>query len=58
MRKVTFFKKCSSVEQSFFIVNLKPVLFLPDDYIIREGEKGDSLYFINKGEVDISIQNP
>ena len=54
---MAFFKKCSSVEQSFFIVNLKPVLFLPEDYIIREGERGDSLYFINKGEVEVSLKD-
>lgn len=36
---------------------MKPVLFLPEDYIIREGERGDSLYFINKGEVDVSIRD-
>jgi len=30
---------------------MKPVLFLPGDYIGREGEKGDNMYFINKGEV-------
>ena len=33
------------------------MLFLPEDYIIREGETGDSLYFINKGEVDVTIKN-
>ena len=26
---------------------------MPDDVIIREGERGDSLYLINKGEVDV-----
>jgi CRP-like cAMP-binding protein len=45
------------VEQCFFICNLKPVLFLPDDYIIREGERGDSLYFINKGECDVTLRD-
>lgn len=30
---------------------------MPEDYIIREGERGDSLYFINKGEVDVSLRN-
>ena len=57
VRKVSFFRKCSSVEQAFFICNLKPVLFLPDDYIIREGEQGECLYFINKGEVEASVKS-
>jgi CRP-like cAMP-binding protein len=51
------FKKCSSVEQCFFICKLKPVLFLPKDYIVSEGERGDSLYFLNKGEVSVSIRS-
>jgi hypothetical protein len=55
--KVEFFKECSSVEQCFFICNLKPVLFLPKDYIIREGERGDNLYFINKGEAVVTLRD-
>ena len=50
------FQKCSSVEQCFFICKLKPVLFLPKDYVVSEGERGDSLYFLNKGEVSVTIR--
>lgn len=50
-----FFQKCSSVEQCFFICRLKSVLFLPEDYIVKEGEKGDNIYFIHKGEVSVSM---
>jgi CRP-like cAMP-binding protein len=31
------------------------VLFLPEDYIVKEGEKGDNIYFIHKGEVSVSM---
>ena len=31
------------------------MLFLPGDYIIKEGEKGDNIYFIHKGEVNVSM---
>jgi len=55
IQKVQFFQKCSSVEQSFFICHLKSVLFLPKDFIVKEGEQGDNLYFIRKGEVSVSI---
>ena len=55
LKNVEFFQKCSSVEQCFFICRLKSVLFLPDDYIIKEGEKGDNIYFIHKGEVAVSM---
>ena len=56
IKKVTFFKNCSSVEQCFFITKLKPVLFLPKDNVLREGERGDNLYFLNKGEASVSIR--
>ena len=55
LKNVEFFQKCSSVEQCFFICRLKSVLFLPQDYIIKEGEKGDNIYFIHKGEVSVSM---
>jgi DNA-binding transcriptional ArsR family regulator len=57
MKKVTFFKNYTSVEQCFFICKLKPVLFLPDDIVIREGETGDNVYFLNKGELSVWIDS-
>lgn len=53
MKKVIFFKNYTSVEQCFFICKLKPVLFLPDDPVLREGETGDNIYFLNKGELSV-----
>ena len=32
-------------------------LFLPEDVIIRQGEDGQQLYFINRGQVDVQILN-
>jgi voltage-gated potassium channel len=34
---------------------LKPRIFLPDEYIIRQGEYGDCMYFLTSGEVRIVI---
>ncbi|HUX41766.1 MAG TPA: cyclic nucleotide-binding domain-containing protein [Rectinemataceae bacterium] len=34
---------------------LRPRVFLPDEYIIRQGEYGDCMYFITGGEVEISV---
>ena len=31
------------------------IIFLPNDEIIRQGDKGDSIYFINRGNVDVYI---
>ena len=55
MKKVDLFKNYSSVEQCFFICKLKPVLFLPGDNVLREGERGDNMYFLNKGELSVTI---
>lgn len=55
LKNVEFFQKCSSVEQCFFICRLKSVLFLPEDFIVKEGEKGDNIYFIHKGEVSVNM---
>ena len=34
---------------------LRPRVFLPDEYLIRQGEIGDCMYFITGGEVEISV---
>jgi CRP-like cAMP-binding protein len=31
------------------------VLFLPGDNVLREGERGDNLYFLNKGELSVYV---
>jgi CRP-like cAMP-binding protein len=54
---VPFFNKCTSVEQSFFLDKLKPVLFIQGDDIIYEGEIGLRLFFISKGKVEVSIKS-
>jgi CRP/FNR family cyclic AMP-dependent transcriptional regulator len=33
------------------------VLFLPADIILREGEQGDNIYLLNKGEVEVLIKS-
>jgi cAMP-dependent protein kinase regulator len=56
MAKVSILSKCSSVEQSFFISKLRPVLFLSGDIIVREGEKGNQMFFLNKGEIQVILK--
>ena len=34
---------------------LTPMIFMPGDYVIRQGEIGRALYFINRGSVIILI---
>ena len=38
IRKVEIFRQCSSIEISFIMNNLKVLLFMPGDYIIRQNE--------------------
>ncbi len=35
------------------VMKLKSVVFTPGDYIFREGEIGDSMYFISRGRVEV-----
>ena len=44
---------CSAIEKSFIVNNLKTILFMPDDIIIRQNEDSHYLYFINRGKVDV-----
>ena len=32
---------------------LQPLTFLPGEFIIKAGEAGDAMYFINRGRVDV-----
>ena len=53
--KILILEQCSSIEKSFIISNLKIAIFMEDDEIMRQGEEGEQLYFINKGEVKVSM---
>jgi len=32
---------------------IKPAVFLPGEEIIRKGEVGDSLYFLQRGHIEV-----
>jgi voltage-gated potassium channel len=34
---------------------LRPRVFLPDEYVIRQGEFGDCMYFLTGGEVEVMV---
>ncbi|XP_071956713.1 uncharacterized protein [Antedon mediterranea] len=53
LTKVEIFK---SAEDSFLralSLMLRPVLFMPNDFIVRQGDVGDEMYFIYRGTVEI-----
>eukprot|EP01009_Symbiontida_sp_KSa7_P007287 NODE_402_length_979_cov_395.520430_g309_i0.p1 GENE.NODE_402_length_979_cov_395.520430_g309_i0~~NODE_402_length_979_cov_395.520430_g309_i0.p1 ORF type:complete len:138 (+),score=13.07 NODE_402_length_979_cov_395.520430_g309_i0:468-881(+) len=35
------------------VIRLKPVVALPDSFVIRKNEIGNEMYFISKGEVEV-----
>lgn len=57
LMKVDLFKN----SQEFFVREaiqmLKPLIFLPEDYIIRQGEYGDCMYFLNSGEIEVLVND-
>lgn len=53
IEKINLFKGASEEIISEIVLQLKPEIFTPGDYIFREGENGDKMYFISFGEVEI-----
>lgn len=53
IEKVPMFKGAPDELIRQIVLNLKPALFMPGDYIFRKGELGDQMYFISRGKVEI-----
>ena len=54
---VPLFHNCSQEIISCIVTMLKPEVYLPNQYIIREGEIGSSMYFISKGTVKVMVNH-
>jgi voltage-gated potassium channel len=52
--KVPFFANCSGGFIKAIVSHLKPHIFAPGDWIVREGDAGSDMFFISKGNVSIS----
>jgi CRP-like cAMP-binding protein len=46
---------CSNIELRFIVNFMKTVIFLPQDEICRQGDKGTKIYFISRGKVEVYI---
>jgi voltage-gated potassium channel len=57
IEKVPIFEKASDDLIRDIIMNLQPVVFTPEDYIVRAGETGFDMFFISKGSVDVVSPN-
>ena len=53
--KVALFRNADDIFIREIVQRLKPMAFLPDDYIIRQGEYGDCMYFLSSGDVEVLI---
>lgn len=53
IKKVPFFQNVDKQFINSIVVKLKPKLALPNVYIVRKGQIGKEMFFINKGEVEV-----
>jgi hypothetical protein len=55
LEKVSLFKNANEIFIREIVQLLRPMVFLPDDYIIRQGEYGDCMYFLSNGDVEVLV---
>ncbi len=55
LEKVSLFKNANEIFIREIVQLLRPMVFLPDDFIIRQGEYGDCMYFLSNGDVEILV---
>jgi len=55
IEKVSLFRNANEIFVREIIQLLRPLVFLPDDYIIRQGEYGDCMYFLSTGDVEVVV---
>jgi len=55
LEKVSLFRNANEVFIREIVQLLRPIVFLPHDYIIRQGEYGDCMYFLSSGDVEVLV---
>jgi len=55
LSRVEFFREADELFIRESVQLLRPRVFLPDEYIIRQGEYGDCMYFLTGGEVEVTV---
>ncbi len=53
LEKVPFLKGADSSLVTNLVFSLRPAIFLKGDIVIKKGEKGDSLYILSEGAVEV-----
>ncbi len=57
LSKVELFRSASDPFIREVVQLLQPMVFLPDDFIIRQGEYGDCMYFLTSGDVEVLVND-
>lgn len=55
--KVSLFKGADEIFIREVIEELEPLVFLPGDFVIRQGEYGDCMYFLSSGSVQVIVND-
>lgn len=55
LEKVPYFTNASDLFIREIVQMMELIVFLPGDHIIRQGEYGESMYFMSSGEIDVII---
>lgn len=55
LRKVELFKTAEELFVREAIQMLTPLIYMPEDFILRQGEFGDCMYFLSAGEVEVIV---
>lgn len=55
--RVPLFQHSTPAMRNVLLLALRPEIFAPGDYIVREGEVADGIHFISRGVVDILSQD-
>lgn len=57
LMKVDLFKNSQELFVREAIQMLKPFIYLPEDYIIRQGEYGDCMFFLSSGDIEVLVDD-
>lgn len=57
VQKVPFFSTMGEVFIREIVTSLEPAIFLPNDYILRKGAYGSSMFFLAGGTVNVTDEN-
>src|SRR5699024_2569311 len=53
LARVELFKNIDRSVLRDLVLKLRPILFLPGDYICRKGDVGHEMYIVNKGKIQV-----